>query len=105
MGLAEILVAVGVAAVVSHVDGRHFGDVEGAVIPEVLECSREDSGGDGGMVVSCENERGLALVSAEYGRTRAERGGAQQQRATARAESIRERCEEEEGPMNQRSPR
>lgn len=58
MGLAEVLVAVGVAAVVSHVDGRHFGDVEGAVVPEVLECSREDSGGDGGMVVSCEDERG-----------------------------------------------
>lgn len=84
MGLAEVLVAVGVAAVVSHVDGCHFGDVEGAVIPEVLECSREDSGGDGGMVVSCEDERGLALVSAEYRRTRAERGGAQHSRGRRR---------------------
>lgn len=46
MCLAEVLVAVGVAAVVSHVDGRHFGDVQGAVIPKVLECSKEVSGGD-----------------------------------------------------------
>lgn len=46
MCLAEVLVAVGVAAVVSHVDGRHFGDVQGAVVPEVLERSEEESGGD-----------------------------------------------------------
>lgn len=71
MCLAEVLVAVGVAAVVSHVDGRHLGDVQGAVVSEVLQFSKEDSGGDtraggwGGWL-SCEDERGLALVSAEH---------------------------------------
>lgn len=45
MCLTEVLVAVSVAAVVSHVDGRHFGDVQGAIVPEVLEHSKE-SGGD-----------------------------------------------------------
>lgn len=58
MCLAEVLVAVGVAAVVAHVDGRHFRDVQGAVVPEVLQRSRrvrrrqvrevETKGGNGG---------------------------------------------------------
>lgn len=47
MRLAEVLVAVGVATVVPHVDGRHLGDVQGAVVPEVLEGSIEESGGGG----------------------------------------------------------
>lgn len=46
MCLAEVLVAVGVATVVSHVDGRHLGDVQRAVIPKVLEHRKEDSGGE-----------------------------------------------------------
>lgn len=45
MCLAQVLVAVGVAAVVPHVDGRHLGDVQGAVVPEVLEDRKEESGG------------------------------------------------------------
>lgn len=47
MRLAEVLVAVGVATVVPHVDGRHLGDVQGAVVPKVLEGSTVESGGGG----------------------------------------------------------
>lgn len=37
MCLIEVFVSIGVAAVVPHVDGRHLGDVQGAVVPEVLQ--------------------------------------------------------------------
>jgi len=36
VGLVEVLVAVGVAGVAPHVDGRHRGDVQRAVVPKVL---------------------------------------------------------------------
>lgn len=41
MRLVEVLVSVGVAAVVAHVDGGHLGDVQGAVIAKVLQQHKE----------------------------------------------------------------
>lgn len=66
MCLAQVLVAVGVAAVVAHVDGRHLGDVQGAVVPKVLQQEgrvrrrqmREIGGGKGGS--GCERRCGTA---------------------------------------------
>ena len=50
MGLTQIFVAVCVAAVVAHVDGRHLGNVEGAVIAKVLiEEERRERGREGGV--------------------------------------------------------
>lgn len=42
MRLVEVLVSVGVAAVVPHVDGGHLGDVQGAVIAKVLQYKEEE---------------------------------------------------------------
>lgn len=42
MYLAEVLVSIGVAAVVPHVDGGHLGDVQGAVIAKVLQQEEEE---------------------------------------------------------------
>lgn len=36
MSLIEVFIAIGMAAVVPHVNGCHLGDVQGAVVPKVL---------------------------------------------------------------------
>lgn len=36
MCLIEVFIAVGMATVVSHVDGCHLSDVQGAIVPKVL---------------------------------------------------------------------
>lgn len=37
MCLIDVFIAVGMATVVSHMDGCHLGNVQGAVIPKVLQ--------------------------------------------------------------------
>lgn len=44
MCLIEVFVSIGMAAVVPHVDGRHLGDVQGAVVPKVLQHDGEMKG-------------------------------------------------------------
>lgn len=40
VGLEQLLVAGGVAGVIAHVDGGHFGDVEGVVLSKVLRARK-----------------------------------------------------------------